>query len=173
MIPVGTINYEGKEGVTNKRRSNRTPLLCRIQVERDITSLNKLIGARTRTGRPIPMSGYVKQWKRDIFAAQSEQLGRDWITKVEVNEPHPIRRIEIVRRCRRMMDTDNLWGGVKLILDALKSTPIRVDGVNVARDPGWFYDDSPKYIDLQVGQIVTGEKAWTELSLFGEMESKK
>ena len=50
-------------------------------------------------------------------------------------------RVAIVRCARRRMDTDNLYGGVKPLLDGLK-------------DAGAIVDDDTRWIDLVVTQEV-------------------
>ena len=37
---------------------------------------------------------------------------------------------------------------------------------------GWFYDDNEEYVDLCPHQLVTGEKAWLEISLYGRTRSE-
>ncbi len=151
-------------------KKGRLPLLCTIKLDWDIASLNKLLRMRARSGKPIPMSSMVKTWKGRLHVAQLEQLGPDWMKLIGVSEPHPVRRLEIVRRCRRKMDTDNVYGGAKVLVDALKSYNEIVSGISIGRSAGWFYDDSPDYLDLQISQLLTGEKAWLELMLFGESQ---
>jgi hypothetical protein len=64
-----------------------------------------------------------------------------------VNRPHPTRKVEIVRYGPRQLDKDGLYSSVKPCLDLLKSKVM--SGVRVS---GYFYDDSPTFIDLEVKQ---------------------
>lgn len=150
--------------VAKKRTSHRLELLARIQTTRDVESLNVLL-RRIRNGAP---SGcFTKEWGKVLTGVMLEQLGPDWIKRIEVEKPHPIRRLEIVRRCKRELDYDNLVGGAKPLIDALKSQPILYNGTKVGRLAGWFYDDHPKYVKVYYMQIPTGETPWLEISLYG------
>ena len=131
--------------------------LAEIRINDDIPSLNKLLGMRTRWGKPIPISSLTKQWSRKIAGAQIEQLGPQWLDKILVTTPHPVRKLVLVRSCRRKMDTDNCYGGAKVIIDSLKSKIIYVNENVRTRTGGWFYDDNPKYLDLVVKQRKEGE----------------
>ena len=52
---------------------------------------------------------------------------------------------------KRLLDKDNLVGGCKQIIDVLK-------------DLGLIYDDSPKYLDLKVEQNLCGkDNKYTEI----------
>ena len=171
MIPTGTIHLTSHTAPRKKRRPVRVPLLCRIHLDRDLATLQSTYVVRSRNPSGSPYPGIVKNWRRDLALAQEDQLGREWVSKLAVEKPHSPRRIEILRRCRKKMEKDNFIGGVQAILDALKSADILSDRGNLlGRDPGWFFEDKPDYIELHAGQVVTGEKAWIELSLFGEIE---
>lgn len=89
------------------------------------------------------------------MGAQLEQLGPEWMDKILVTKHHPVRKLIIIRTCRREMDTDNCYGGSKVIIDALKSKPD--SAARIYRIPGWFYDDSTKFLDLVIKQVKGGE----------------
>lgn len=148
------------------REERRLQLLARIRIEQDIESLNKIL---RRTYKGGTNKREVDRWGGILRGVQLEQLGADWIERIQVESPHSCRRIEIIRRCKRLLDDDNFQGGCKPIMDALKSTTTRVGGA-VVRLPGWFYDDSMKYVDRHAVQIITGEAPWLEISLFGKLE---
>ena len=105
-----------------------------------------------------------------LFGVQLEQLGLDWMIWILVILKHPRRRLEIIRRCKKQLDRDNAFGGAKAVIDSLKSFTRRMYGRTIERVPGWYYDDSETYLDLHVTQIVTGEKPWIEITLFGNLE---
>lgn len=171
MIPTGTIHLTSHTAPRKKRRPVRVPLLCRIHLDRDLQTLQTAYVVRSRNPSRSPYPGIVKTWKRDLALAQEDQLGSEWVSKVSVDKPHPPRRIEIIRRCRKKMEQDNFLGGVQALLDALKSADLLGDRGNLlGRLRGWFFENDPEFIELHTGQIVTGEKAWIEISLFGEME---
>tara|TARA_B100000676_G_C17868557_1_gene727274 strand:- start:319 stop:690 length:372 start_codon:yes stop_codon:yes gene_type:complete len=52
--------------------------------------------------------------------------------------------LEIVSYRKRLLDYDNLVGGVKQLLDAMI-------------DEGYIWDDSPKYLDLRVKQVKNSD----------------
>jgi len=56
--------------------------------------------------------------------------------------PPPFVRVSITRCGKKLLDADNLTGGVKPCLDALK-------------DAGFIADDSPAHIALDVAQVLT------------------
>jgi len=53
--------------------------------------------------------------------------------------------LEIVSYRKRLLDYDNLVGGVKQLLDAMI-------------DEQFIYDDSPKWLDLRVKQVLNKER---------------
>lgn len=157
---------------TEKRTKvgERLGLLARIRIDRDVESLN-VIQSKIYSG--VPPSVSVKKWDEILTGVQLEQLGCEWIRRIEVDAEHPPRRLEVLRRCKQEMDPDNFMGGLKPLIDALKSKPIRFEGHVVGRRPGWFFDDSSKYVTVHPLQLVTGEKAWLEITLYGRTGTEK
>ncbi len=171
MIPPGTIHLSTMSAPRKKRRATRVPLLCRIHLDRDLPSLQNDYAVRVSRTLPVPPPGIVKSWKRELSLSQEEQLGKEWVSKVAVDSHHSPRRIEVIRRCRKQMEKQNFDGGVQAVLAALSSSDVLSDrGGLLRREPGWFFSEDPDFIELHSGQIVTGEKAWIEISLFGEAE---
>lgn len=71
--------------------------------------------------------------------------------------PLPARRrvaraVRIMSYRRRLLDKDNLIGGTKPIVDALKSC-------------GFIWDDSPEWIELYVDQDVDTKRPRTEIEV--------
>lgn len=61
--------------------------------------------------------------------------------------------LRVVPSRRQLLDHDNLWGGAKKVVDAMKEL-------------GWIVDDSPTWLTLQVDQeIQNGGPAWTRVRL--------
>jgi len=63
-------------------------------------------------------------------------------------------RVKVVSHRKKLMDLDNLFGGLKVVLDAMRGI-------------GLIQDDSPEHIDLDVSQVkIPGKtKAFTEIHL--------
>jgi Holliday junction resolvase RusA-like endonuclease len=62
------------------------------------------------------------------------------------------RRVEIVSFRARYLDKDNLYGGAKVLVDAI-------------RDIGMIVNDSPKWIDLKVRQRLDRANQRTEIKI--------
>ena len=146
----------------------KLPFLARIRIDRDLPRMNQILGNAYK--KRIPYSAVVEEWRKKLYGIQLEQLGPDWMNSILVNQKHPQRRLEVIRRCKRKLDRTNLWSNTKAPEDALKSYTRRMYGQTIERVPGWYYDDSDTYLDLHVVEIVTGEKPWIEISLFGNLE---
>ncbi len=60
------------------------------------------------------------------------------------------RRVTLARYGKRQLDTDNLYGGGKMIVDELRRYKLIVD-------------DDPKHVELvcENGQLKKGERPWT------------
>ena len=85
----------------------------------------------------------------DARRQQEKQLLMAWAEeKVPVN-------VEILVARRRLLDSDNLWGGVKPVLDALKVSP---------QGLGWIADDSAAMCKLTVKQVKSQQQS-TEISI--------
>lgn len=149
----------------------RLPLLARIRIDHDIPSLNEVLSSHYKRRKTV--AKITQEWRDKLWLLQVEQLGPDWMEKIQVEVKHPCRRLEIIRRCKKKRDRDGMWGGTKPVVDALKSENIRFSGKVVGRRAGWFYDDNETYLDLKVNQIVTGEEPWVELILYGEAVPKE
>jgi hypothetical protein len=59
-------------------------------------------------------------------------------------------RVHVTAYLRRRYDEDNLHGGVKVLLDALRAARL-------------IYQDSPRWLDLQVDQYLDRENMRTEI----------
>ena len=66
------------------------------------------------------------------------------LRKVELAKPDKRYIIEIISYRKRFLDIDNLYGGVKQLLDAMT-------------DEQFIWDDAPKYIQLKVEQHKSKE----------------
>jgi hypothetical protein len=64
-------------------------------------------------------------------------------------------RLEIISRRARLLDPDNLRGGAKRLVDAL-------------RHLGWIWRDSPLWLDLSVDQVVDRKNMRTEIKITHE-----
>lgn len=58
----------------------------------------------------------------------------------KINSIDDYAKIQIEVYNKRLMDIDNVWGGLKPFIDAL-------------RHEKYIHDDSPKYLDIEVKQI--------------------
>lgn len=93
----------------------------------------------------------LNEWQRMHWHTKRE-VKRDWEMVCKVSQikqlPNGIPnatskcRIKLIRNGPRELDTDNLYGGVKPLLDAIKAR-------------GWIVDDAPKWMDLTVEQRKT------------------
>jgi hypothetical protein len=70
-------------------------------------------------------------WIKEIWVAAFEAKIR--------SEPRMKSKVEIDRRSPKLLDEDNCYGAIKVVLDALK-------------DCGLIEDDSPEHIELRVSQ---------------------
>ena len=61
-------------------------------------------------------------------------------------------RVEILSHRARLLDSDNLRGGAKRLVDAL-------------RHLGWIWRDSPRWLDLDVDQLVDRVNQGTEIKI--------
>jgi hypothetical protein len=69
----------------------------------------------------------------------------------EPSEVEPSKVLVKIRSYRqRRLDPDNVYGGIKIILDAM-------------RDVGLLHNDSPKWIALEVEQFIDGKNLRTEI----------
>ena len=85
----------------------------------------------------------------DAKRQQDKQLLMAWAEeKIPVN-------IDILVARRRLLDNDNLWGGVKPVLDALKVSP---------QGLGWIADDSAAMCKLKVMQVKSQQQS-TEIAI--------
>ena len=80
-----------------------------------------------------------------------------------VSAPHPRRRVIFTVIRRRELDKDNLWGGLKPVIDGLKCQPIRVKGVPkiFGYTEGLYFDDRAQFVDLDAKQELW-EKGFPE-----------
>jgi hypothetical protein len=68
-------------------------------------------------------------------------------------------QLEILSRRARLLDPDNLRGGAKRLVDAL-------------RHLGWIWRDSPRWLDLSVEQMVDRKNQRTEIKITYEDPEK-
>lgn len=90
-------------------------------------SLNALLRMHWKARRRLGL-----MWSKLIWAARTEQLASPF-------GPMKKAAVTIERRSPRLLDTDNAYGAVKMVVDGLKSN-------------GIITDDSPEYITLTVMQ---------------------
>jgi len=89
--------------------------------------------------------------------AKRAKIQKDYYSAIYVVIPiylHPPkqrkRKVIITSYRKRLLDKDNLYAGAKLLVDALKKA-------------GLIWDDSPKWINLEVKQAVDGKNPRTEV----------
>jgi Holliday junction resolvase RusA-like endonuclease len=63
-----------------------------------------------------------------------------------------VKEVRITSYRKKLLDADNLTGGAKIHVDALKSL-------------GMIYDDSPAWIELHVEQVKDGKNPRTEIEV--------
>lgn len=88
------------------------------------------------------------------------RLGKQWQTAIRMLAPKQLetatgrRRVVIERRSTRELDQDNLVGGAKVVIDALKKL-------------GFILDDNPANLDLEVVQArcEKGERPSTVITI--------
>jgi hypothetical protein len=69
----------------------------------------------------------------------------------KIPPPQGQRKVTIIRHGKRTLDKDNLYAGVKMLLDCIKEQRIIID-------------DKPKWLDLQVLQEPCGKhEPWTSI----------
>ena len=83
--------------------------------------------------------------------------------------PHPRRRVEITRIGKKMMDEDGLASAMKPVLDRLKTKRIKM-GSQTLTEPGWIFDDSPRYCKLVARQEI-GPEYGVRVRIFGACHS--
>lgn len=98
-----------------------------IRVERPIRSLNQLLRWHWATRKREQ-----KAWELEIWAAFNGRVPK---AKGKV-------KIDIISHRKQLLDLDNLWGGAKIAIDAMKALEICLD-------------DSPKFAEIICTQIKT------------------
>lgn len=101
-----------------------------LTIPESTPSLNRTLHADWR--KKIQMR---KHWRWLVRAARLE-------AKVFPVAPYPKAKVTIVRHGRRICDTDNLYGGTKMLTDSLKHE-------------GIIEDDSPAHVELVVKQQIS------------------
>lgn len=76
---------------------------------------------------------------------QYTTLLRAHTTRLNRAKPHEFRRVTICRHGARLLDIDNLIGGAKPLVDAL-------------RRAGLLWNDSPEYCAIKYEQVKVGAK---------------
>ena len=71
---------------------------------------------------------------------------------IAVNVKAPKRRLLIIAYRPRRFDLDNAYGGCKVLIDAM-------------RDVGLIRNDSPKWLELRVEQVVEPKRCRTEIEV--------
>jgi len=91
--------------------------------------------------------------------AKRAKIQKDYYSAIYVVIPiylHPPkqrkRKVIITSYRKRLLDKDNLYAGTKPLVDALKKA-------------GLIWDDSPKWINLEVKQAVDGKNQRTEVEI--------
>lgn len=109
-------------------------------------SLNEML--KWKTGRRLA-------WKKD-FKSNASALIRESGMWTPEQSKLPIYRAKMVlaRISPRALEKDNLYGGAKWVIDALKTEPIRVHGHIIAGERTWglFHDDAPRWLTYEVVQ---------------------
>jgi hypothetical protein len=116
-----------------KRISRRATRLCEADpplrhfvIKAATPSLNDLLGHR-----PAHLANmhYRKEWSKIILANMGRGgFGKDWI-------PRRVELDVVVYTMRGKRDTDNLYGGLKPVIDAFRAM-------------GWLHDDSQEWLTL-------------------------
>lgn len=107
-----------------------------IAVRKPIESQNKWVGRHWSVKHKA-----TKDWETEIFAALNGKIQK---AKGKM-------KLKVQSYRKRLLDEQNLWGGLKPTLDAMKRL-------------GLIVDDSPKWLEMSVGQKVQpGEYTVIEL----------
>ena len=79
---------------------------------------------------------------------------------VQPAEAYEKRAVDIHSYREKLLDPDNLYGSVKLLLDSME-------------DLGLIWDDGPEYLSLSVSQKIDRKNLRTEIIIKGETNGKK
>jgi hypothetical protein len=115
-----------------------------IRVGRVVPSLNEL---KREYRNPHAYARLREGWRHDIHVLLG--IRNTKLIKAHVDMHHRCELLIISYR-RRVLDKDNLYGGVKPIVDAI-------------RDLDLIVDDSPQWLDLTVDQERTAELTCTSI----------
>lgn len=136
----------------------RTGRALTIVVPNEIVSENVILN---RYRKPIHRTAFRRRLKKGFIKSINANLwttiadGNLW-NGVFVNLPGHVgskrRRVEILSWRARFLDKDNLYGGAKILIDAL-------------RDVGLIFRDSPKWVDVNVYQKIDGKNRRTEIRI--------
>jgi Holliday junction resolvase RusA-like endonuclease len=117
-----------------------------LKIPKEILSLNKLNQMHWSKKHK-----YSKEWEGEIFAAYYEQ------SRFTVKHANQKRWVRIFSFRKRKLDQDNLVGGCKGLMDALKRL-------------GLIVDDSPKWVEVRYEQLVPAVSRLTVIEIFEEKE---
>ena len=109
--------------------------------------------------RGIPSVNEVNRWRYKRQHWRLKQEKNAWRVLLlsagkDVRETQTPRQVIITSVRKRLLDKDNLYGSVKLLVDSMVKLK-------------WLVDDRPAYLDLEVRQkkIEKGEKENTQIEI--------
>ena len=121
-------------------------------------SLNELITGKYRNHHA--RRRLREAWEQELIAV----IGPDIRRKVRefINETDPPRkmRLNLFVGRKRLLDPDNLYGGAKPVIDAIKKVAL-------------LYDDSVAYINLEIHQYSCGKAKPSTLITLEPFEEEK
>lgn len=109
----------------------------------------------------LPLPPSPNRWARHPMMLHREKVGYQreaWLAAVQQEKPKadppPTVEVHAVLRLCRKRDADNATASVKWALDALrqKQTGELRWREGIATNKGYFYDDGPEYLRLEVSQ---------------------
>lgn len=122
-----------------------------------------LAGAPLSTNQLERLHWAVKRKMRSRLAWEIRfallDAGYDVPREIPPPKPQPKMSVKIRAYRKRRLDPDNAFGGVKVIIDAM-------------RDVGLLHNDSPRWIALDVEQFVDAQNIRTEIDLEPIREQK-
>ena len=129
MLRKNNVNEASKGEVEGSRSPNSSPLVITLPIR--IQSRNVLDRQHWA----------VKRKDKKMYSLLVRNQMR--LHKIPLADPKKY-KISIISMRKRQLDYDNLVGGCKYLIDALI-------------DEQFIFDDSPKYLDLKISQVVSDE----------------